>query len=261
MKAAIVLLLICTLGLGVALLVVHNKRVQIEKVKETTTSNLNEVSNTLEQTRAKLEEQEQVAMKLETNLLIRGQELSSVSNNYLNIKAELAKTQKDMQAAAEAARAAIEQKDAQISQLTSRTNEMTRKMDDLSTSIGNLSKQIGDTERKLAASEGDREFLLKELKRLQTEKSELEKQFNDLSLLRTQVAKLKEELSVARRLEWIRMGIYGLQEQKGAQRLMVGAQPPGARSNFNLNVELKQDGGATVVQPRQTNATSLPPPR
>jgi len=261
MKAAIVLLLICTLGLGVALLVVHNKRVQIEKVKETTTSNLNEVSNTLEQTRAKLEEQEQVAMKLETNLLIRGQELSSVSNNYLNIKAELAKTQKDMQAAAEAARAAIEQKDAQISQLTSRTNEMTRKMDDLSTSIGNLSKQIGDTERKLAASEGDREFLLKELKRLQTEKSELEKQFNDLSLLRTQVAKLKEELSVARRLEWIRMGIYGLQQQKCRQRLMVGPQPPGARSNFNLNVELKQDGGATVVQPRQTNATSLPPPR
>jgi chromosome segregation ATPase len=163
-----------------------------------------------------------------------------------------------MQAAAEAARAEIERKDNQIAQLTSQTNVLSKKMDDLSGSIGNLSKQIADTEKKLAASEGDREFLLKELKRLQTEKNELEKQFNDLSLLRTQVAKLKEELSVARRLEWIRMGIYGLQEQKGAERLMAGTKPPNVRSNYNLNVELKQDGSANIVQP-QTNAGSLRP--
>ena len=258
MKAAIVLLVICSVGLGVGLLVVHNKRVQAEKTKEKTTADLNDVSNHLEQTRAKLEEQEQVAIKLETNLLIRGQELSSVSNNFLNIKAELAKTQKEMQAAAEAARAEIERKDNQISQLTSQTNVLSRKMDDLSSSIGNLSKQIADTEKKLAASEGDREFLLKELKRLQVEKNDLEKQFNDLSLLRTQVAKLKEELSVARRLEWIRMGIYGLQEQKGAERLMAGTKPPNTRSNFNLNVELKQDGSANIVRP-QTNAGPVRP--
>lgn len=259
MKAAILLLVICSLGLGVGLLVVHKKKVQIEQVKEKTTTDLIDASNHLEQTRAKLEEQEQVAMKLETNLLIRGQELSAVSNNLLNMKSELAKTQKEMQAAAEQARAAIEQRDTQIAQLTSQTNAMSQKMNDLSASIGNLSKQIGDTEKKLAASEGDREFLLKELKRLQTEKADLERQFNDLSLLRTQVAKLKEELSVARRLEWIRMGIYGLQEQKGAQRLLAGSQPPGAKSNYNLNVELKQDGSANIVQPRQTNATSLKP--
>src|SRR5262249_672272 len=149
------LLLICSLGLGVALLVVHNKRVQVIKMQEKTAADLNTASNQLEQTRVKLEEQEQVAMKLETNLLIRGQELSTISNYYRNPKGELAKPQKDMQAAAEAARAALERKDAEIAQLTSRTNEMTRKMDDLSSSIGNLSKQISDTEKKLAASEGD----------------------------------------------------------------------------------------------------------
>src|SRR5258706_15909096 len=33
-------------------------------------------------------------------------------------------------------------------------------------------------------------------------RSDLERQFNDLSALRTQVSKLKEELSIARRLEW-----------------------------------------------------------
>ena len=151
----------------------------------------------------------------------------------------------------------MERKDAKIAELTSQTNVLSRKMDDLTSSIGSLSKQIADTEKKLTASEGDREFLLKELKRLQSEKAELERQFNDLSALRTQVAHLKEELSIARRLEWIRMGIYGLQEQKGAERLMAKTPIPGPSNNYNLNVELKQDGGAVIV-PRQTNATSAP---
>ena len=257
MKAAFILLIICTVGLGVGLLVVHNKRVKLEQAKNETTENLNSTRKQLDEARQKIEEQEQVSMKLETNLVLRGQELSSVSNNYMKISAELAKTQKDMQEAMERARAAIEQKDAQIAQLTSQTNALSRKMDDLTSSIGSLSKQISDTEKKLLASEGDREFLLKELKRMQSEKAELERQFNDLSALRGQVARLKEELSVSRRLEWIRMGIYGNQEKKGAERLLAG-ETPANTNNYNLNVELKQDGGAVIV-PRQTNANTTPP--
>jgi hypothetical protein len=84
---------------------------------------------------------------------------------------------------------------------------------------------------------------------LQVEKAELERQFNDLATLRTQVAKLKEELSIARRLEWIRMGIYGAQDKKGAERLMAGSMPAPKSNNFNLNVELKQDGGGQIVPP------------
>ncbi len=47
------------------------------------------------------------------------------------------------------------------------------------------------------------------------EKAELERQFNDLAVLRAQVSKLKEELSVARRLEWIRQGLFASTEQRG----------------------------------------------
>jgi chromosome segregation ATPase len=169
MKAAFILLIVCTVGLGVGLLVVHNKRVKIEQARNETAENLTNTIQRLETTRQKLEEQEQVTIQLETNLFLRGQELSSVSNNYMKISAELAKTQKEMQVAVEHARQEIERKDAQIAQLTSQTNALSRKMDDLTSSIGSLSKQIADTEKKLLASEGDREFLLKELKRLQTE--------------------------------------------------------------------------------------------
>jgi hypothetical protein len=97
------------------------------------------------------------------------------------------------------------------------------------------------------------------LKRLQAEKAELERQFNDLAVLRTQVAKLKEELTVARRLEWLRMGIYGMQDKKGAELLVAKSNPSAKSNNFSLNVELKQDGGASTVTNPPTPAPAPAP--
>ncbi len=226
----------------------HKQAVEVKQQDEET---IHILTKNVEETKDKLDEQERLAMYLQTNLSVRTEELSGASNNLTKLNAELARTQKEMQAAAEAARAAIADRDSQISKLTTETNAMSLKMDDLTASIGTLGLQISATERKLAASEGDREFLLKELKRLQVEKADLERQFNDLSVLRTQVAKLKEELSISRRLEWIRLGIYGASDKKGAEKLMAGSTPtpPPATNNFNLNVELKQDGGSKVVVP------------
>ena len=104
------------------------------------------------------------------------------------------------------------------------------------------------TERKLAASEGDREFLLKELKRMQLEKSELERQFTDLAVLRAQVSKLQEELAIARRLDWIRKGI-STEVPKGAVALQQGgsATKSGTGTNFGLNVEIGSQGGVKIT--------------
>jgi len=93
-----------------------------------------------------------------------------------------------------------------------------------------------------------------------TEKTELERQFNDLTVLRAQVAKLKEDLSIARRIEWIRQGLFANSDQKGAQKLMQGvgapttqarATPP--RPKYDLNVEVRSDGSVRVIPPA-TNA-------
>ncbi|HEV8544142.1 MAG TPA: hypothetical protein VGR78_17260, partial [Verrucomicrobiae bacterium] len=52
----------------------------------------------------------------------------------------------------------------------------------------------------------------------------------------------------------IRRGLYG--SLKGAERLQKGfVETPAGRTNYDLNVELKQSGGVTVVPP-QTNAPS-----
>jgi hypothetical protein len=147
----------------------------------------------------------------------------------------------------------MRKRDAKIAELESERDGMTEKMDQLTTSISDLETQIADTQRRLEVSEGDREFLVKELKRLQAEKSELERQFTDLAALRDQVRKLRDELSISRRLEWIRRGLYG--SLKGAELLRKGmASATPGQTNFNLDVEVRREGGATVL----TNTPAAP---
>ena len=190
MKAATIILIALALALGAAMLVQHNKAVE---QKNADVAEKVELTNRLEVTRAKFEEQERIAMYLQTNLTVREQELLSTSNSLLKTAADLAKTQKEAQAAADAAKAEMAKREARINELETQKDALDKQAVDLKSAIGNLEKSITDTEKKLAASEGDREFLLKELKRLQTEKAELERQFNDLAVLRTLV--LQERLT------------------------------------------------------------------
>lgn len=254
MKAALVILLLATLALGGGLFYRHTEAIKQQKqdleVK-------NDLTNRLNDTQKKFEEQEQLTMVLQTNLITQKGELNLTSNQLVKLMLDLNKTQKEAQAAAEAAKAEMAKRDQKISDLETQNDQLDKQAIDMKAAISNLEKSIADTEKQLAASEGDREFLLKELKRLQAEKAELERQFNDLSALRSQVAKLKEELSIARRLEWIRMGIYGMQTQKGAEKLMQSAANTSTGTPFNLNVELKQDGTATVIS-GQTNSAPAP---
>lgn len=249
--------MVLTLGLGGGLIYRHNEAI---KQKREDFGVKNELTNQIEQTQKKYEEQEQLTMVLQTNLLTQKSELNQTSNQLVKLMLDLNKTQKEAQAAAEAAKAEMAKRDAKINELEAQNDQLDKQAIDMKAAINNLEKSIAETEKQLAASEGDREFLLKELKRLQTEKAELERQFNDLSALRTQVAKLKEELSIARRLEWIRMGIYGMQTQKGAEKLMQAAANQSTGTPYNLNVELKQDGTATIIS-GQTNSAAPASPK
>ena len=257
MKAAIVILIIFSLLLGGGLLWRHTTADRLHKQD---LSEKIDLTNALTEVKGKLDEQEKMGSFLQKNLDQTGQKLAEKSNEVVRLSTTLAKTQQDAQAAADSAKAEMAKRDAKINDLEAQNSALDKQANDLKGAIGNLEKSIAETEKKLAASEGDREFLLKELKRLQAEKAELERQFNDLAVLRTQVSKLKDELSIARRLEWIRMGIYGMQNVKGAERLLSTnwAAAPGGK--FDLNVELKQDGGATVA-PTKTNAGPVTLPK
>lgn len=263
MKALTTILILIALGLGAGLYYRHSQAVRQHAEDD---KQIEQLTTTLEATKTKLDDQEKISLILQTNLHLTGQELEEMSNSLVKVSADLRRTQADAQATAEAAKTAqeaakkeIAKKDQQIAELQNHGDELNTKIGGLESAMSELNKQIAQTETQLAAAEGDREFLLSELKRLQKEKADLERQFNDLSLLRTQVAKLKEELSISRRLEWIRMGIYGsAANKKGAELLMSGISAPEPKANFDLNVELRQDGGATVVSPETNTAPANP---
>jgi hypothetical protein len=89
---------------------------------------------------------------------------------------------------------------------------------------------------------------------MRAEKAELERQFNDLAVMRAQVGRLKEELAIARRLEFIRLNLFGVTAKGGAEKLMTPTKPLVAArgTNYDLNVEIREQGSARVVTP--TNA-------
>jgi septal ring factor EnvC (AmiA/AmiB activator) len=252
-KAPIILLLVLCLALGVGLYIRHTKAV---KQREEDLASMRALSNQWTETKTFLDEQKRVNNELETNLLVRSEELKTVSQTLSNTAATLVKTEQQAKVAAAAAAAEVAKRDTKINELEGQRDDLTKKMTDLNGSISNLEGQISATQKKLAASEGDREFLLKELKRMQTEKAELERQFNDLALMREQVRKLRDELSIARRLDWIRRGIYGT--TKGAEKLSQRPTPLAPQTNYDLNVEIHQNGTATIA-PQPTNAPIAKP--
>ena len=238
---AIFLTILCLL-LAAGLIYRHSTATQEQK-KDVAT--INHFSNQVVEVSGKLEEQKMVNLSLERDFATQAEELKNYSNNLTTVSANYTKTQADAKAAAETAKEEVRRRDSRITELESERDSMTRKMNNLTNSISNLENQIADTQKKLDASEGDREFLLKELKRLQAEKSELERQFNNLAMVRDQVRRLRDELSVSRRLEWIRRGLYG--SLKGSELLRRGFASAPAGTNYNLDVEIRRDGGVKVL--------------
>jgi DNA repair exonuclease SbcCD ATPase subunit len=259
----LVLVLICV-GLGIALIAIKKQAGDQQRDYSEKNSVL---SNTLVQVNDQLDRQKQVNADLYADREQRIKDLQSLTNKYVESLSTLAQVSNNLAKTEVALKASQEEtakRDAKIAGLEAQNQALDKQAIDLSTAITNLTTQIEDTKRKLATSEGEKGFLEKELKRLMAEKSELERQFNDLSVLRAQVSKLKEELSVARRLEWIRQGLFASNDQRGAQKLMQGTAPASARASkpaYDLNVEVSADGSVKVIPPltNRPAATNSPP--
>jgi len=241
MKSLLIILAIACVGLA-GTLAFHRTKIQTQLI--TTQAELNIATNSLTETRTKLTEQERLATFLQQNLDQRASELTATSNSLTQASTQLAAVQTDLKTA----QADAESKGARISALEAEKNEMNKKLNELAGQINTLDDQIAETKRKLAASEGDRSYLTKELTRLQTDKAELVRQFNDLAVLRAQVALLKEEESVNRRLAWSAQGVYAAAGRKGAE-VLVTKSPPPVRHDPSLDVELEKEGSARVVPP------------
>lgn len=249
-KAPIIVLIIVAAGLAVGLIVVNNKaRQETQDLSDA----LSVQSNTVTSIKTSLAEQVAVNQALETNLSATRVDLSNKlalsDANLRTTEANLEKVQAEAKAQADADNAELARRDKKISDLENQNQDMDKQAAELHDHITGLETQIADTKDKLSRSEGDRVALLAELKRLQAEKIVWENRFNDLAALKVQVHKLKEDLQLARNLDWIRRGIYEAFNEKGGERLIhppVTAEPA---SNLTVNVELRQSGQTTIGAP------------
>jgi len=251
----IILVLVC-IGLGIALITV---KVQSSRQHEQESKQLVGYSNDLASATAASNEQVQVTSALYKERDEQKQAFLDLTNNYAKLSGDLAQTSADLAKTQKTMQDEVAKRDAKISELEDKNAALDKETAELGTSITNLTTQITETQRKLSASEGDKTFLEKELKRLMTEKAELERQFNDLTVMKAQVARLKEQLATARRLQWTRDGVYARAEQKGAQQLLQSgtfaqvAQARTPKPAYDLNVEVGSDGSVKVV-PAPTNS-------
>lgn len=238
----VIILLVVCVGLVVAL-IAGKRSADIQQKKDAET--IVDFSNQLTTANINLDDLRQVNLMLTNDLDASRRTLTTLSNQYVETSASLSNTE----AALKTAQDQITDLEAQNRALDQQTMEMTN-------TIANLSAQITETQMKLVESETNNAFLESELKRQVAERAELERKFNNLSQVRAQVRKLRDDLLVARRLQWMREGTDPSQERKGAQLLM--ARAPETNRNigpvrYDLNVEVSSDGSVQVV-PTTTNA-------
>jgi hypothetical protein len=245
-------LVLVSVGLGIALIFIKDEASrQGREYAESSCA----LSNSLVRANDQLERQKQVTDDLYAERTRRIEELDALTNTYVASLATLAQVSNSLTRTEVALKTSQEEaakRDAKIAGLEAQNQALEKQAVDLSTAITNLTTQIEETKRKLATSEGEKGFLQKELKRLMADKAELERQFNDLAVLRAQVSKLKAELSVARRLEWMRQGLFASTDQRGAQKLMQGlaaSQVKVPKPIYDLNVEVSTDGSVKVAHP------------
>jgi chromosome segregation ATPase len=244
----LIVLIVTCVGLIVAL--VTTKKASAERLRKDTDAII-DFSNQLTTATANLNELRQVNLILTNDLASSRQEALTFSNQFTETSGKLDGANASLQNA----RDQITNLNSHIADLETQNQVLDRRAAALTNAIIGLNAQIAGTQKKLAGAETNNAFLQKELQRQTAARAELESKFNNLSTVRTQVKKLRDDLFVARRLEWMREGTDPASQQKGAQLLMQRTVPTNAArpSHYDLNVEVSSDGSIHVIPP-PTNA-------
>jgi len=262
---AIVLAIVCA-GLVIALVAMKH---QADRQQEASANAIVDFSNQLTTAATTIDDLRQVNLTLNSDLATNREISAALSNSLAQTVSALASTTASLQDAHEQ----IVNLNQHISDLEAQNEVLDQRVTALTNNIASLSMQIAFTQVKLLTSETNNEFLESELKHQIAEKEELQHKYNDLDDVRQQVKKLKTDLIVARRLEWVREGIDPSKLTKGGEILMqltapsansaapVDKIPPPLGTNFDLNVEVNSDGSVHVIPPlTNTSATTTNSP-
>jgi predicted nucleic acid-binding Zn-ribbon protein len=240
-RTGVVILVVICAGMVIALLA---EKEHADKQQKENAYAISDFSNQLASANLNLDGLRQVNLILTNDLVAAQQTLTGLSNQYVATSVSLSNSTTALKTAQD-----------QIADLDSQNQALDLQVVNLTNTIENLSAQITATQMKLVESETNNGFLENELKRQVAEKAELERKFNDLSAVRAQTRKLRNDLLIAHRLEWMRAGTDPTQQHKGAQLLMARAPTTNRAvgpAHYDLNVEVNSDGSVQVI-PTTTN--------
>jgi len=283
-----VLVGLCVL-LGLGLLMRHNTAVETKKkddgtiaelegtVKKTTSelTTQKQVNEALTKTNetittnlaAKTDEARRLAAHVETTTTELNQTKTALTKAEAALNTEKAKAKADAETAATryaaldaSKKQELAKRDASIKDLQDTRDQLNAKIEGLNADIAKLNATIGTLNTRITFVEGelktakdDKGFLTKELQRMQGERTEMERKMNDLTFLREQISTIKSDQAVARRVDWMRRGIF-MDERKPATLLKDNLQPltsvkPTKTKGSQLNVEVHRDGTVTIKAP------------
>lgn len=252
-KIGIVVLVVACVGLVVALIATKK---EAEKQRDTDAGTILDFSNQLATDNINLDDLRQVNLVLTNDINASRLLTQTLSNNLSEASGALATTKTSLQDAM----GQITNLNANIADLEAQNQVLDQRANSLSNTIEGLNSQISDTEQKLASSETNNTFLTAELQTQMQQRADLERKFNDLDEVRGQVQKLRDELFVARRLEWMREGVDTSNQPKGAELLMHPSPASTRQPHYNLNVEVGTDGSVHVIPPLTNSPPATNPP-
>jgi DNA repair exonuclease SbcCD ATPase subunit len=252
-KVVIVILALACLGLGIALFATKK---QADDQRANDITSITDYSNQMMDVNEHLKEAGQVNLTLSNDLASSQQQLTRSADKMTQMSNSLAATNTllaETTASLASAQQLVTNLNTRIADLEAQNQVLDQQAESLSNSLAHLTAQIEDTRNQLAISQTNGVFLRGELQKQLVQKAELEHKFNDLDELRGQVRKLKEEMFIARRLQWMKSDTGN---KKGGELLMTHNAPAASPSpskvpapNYDLNVEIGSDGTVRVIPP------------
>ena len=253
-KIAIVILAVACIGLGIALFATKK---QGDEQHATDVSSIVDFSNQVVNANVQLNDFRQTNLALTNDLAasqhelaITEQQADQLSNSLAAASAALNSSKTSLASAQDQ----ISSLNTHITDLETQNKVLDQHATDLTNTIAQLSASIENTRNQLAVAETNRAYIESELQKQVAQKAELEHRFSDLNEVRAQVKKLKDEMFVARRLQWMKNDTGN---KKGAELLMQKNSPSSSASsatnktppNYDLNVEVGSDGSVRVIPP------------
>jgi chromosome segregation ATPase len=245
-KTATILLAIICLGLGLGMIFQQTTAVKAGKEAETQQNALKkkitEQNIVLDSSGKKLEVLEKNNRNILSKLEKTGEALKTRELDLSHLAKSLEDASKEAELAEKKSQEELGARNQKIRDLEEQNDQLNQEKSGFELAIDDLQNRIVATMDQLESAEGDREFLLVELKRLNEEKNEMERQLSNLDLLKEQLSKLKKEISIQKRLGFLKKGLIGIFSKKGGQRLKEAIKPRIVTTNYDLNVEIKRSG-------------------